>query len=850
MSKIELKAKLLRTFPKAKTVTSGRLFTQQLSNLVDVSLNQLYEDTAKRIPIQNHLCLIAVGGYGRRELAPYSDIDLLYLHDGKLSPNSLQDAIATINTFLYDNGLQVGHACRTIKESFRYLDTIESFHAVLDSRLVIGPKNLFQKYKSEFLEKIPEKISRGYNEWKLEYLRDRIIHSYNPILLSEPNIKTDPLGLRDIQQVYWMEKTHPLPDTSEGGIFEFYLIGDSLLLLSAYDFLLRTRVALHIVSGRKNDRLDLNLQPEVAEFLGFGPKAEIGSLERFMSTFYKAQKDVYFYIGTYLDQKGNRESKLTSNQLSNPVTLYDDIMDFFYSCQKDLEEPSRIDLNHIRQTSHFLDDDFKNQKSVIDTFFQMLTYRRKIGHTLTLMHECNILGKLIPEFGACTNFPLFSFHHQYTVDEHTLLILRELDVLIADMWEDRDIQEIFNSCEKVEILILAILLHDAGKVKEGDHSQYGAELSLILSERLHLSEEDTELLRFLIAEHIAMSELSSKRDIYDPKLITNFANQFENENTLKLLYILTIIDTKSVGTGVLTNWKKEILLQLFKSTLEAIQKKELISDDKHRKELTLFSYVKEKEGLDELQAKQVIEFATSISPDSYLNYNTPRRIFQHLLSIVTWKKSGTSFHFVSEKEPSSVTVTIISHKESQILLFLSGAISSLGLSLMGLRQFVTSDSLLIVQAQITDSFGSGEIDDAQLNQIQDTISNCIQGKINIDDISSTSQIWKSAPKIPEGMVEELVKFSNDISESYTVLEVRVPDSLGLVYRMLQILVKFELDVIFVRISTSADFAYDTFHIQTHEGKKIEDVGKLLGIKEQILDVARIKGNQTLMEIHF
>ncbi|TGK99263.1 HD domain-containing protein [Leptospira levettii] len=850
MMKSELKAKLQRTFPKAKTVSSGRLFTRQLSNLIDDSIRQVFLEVSNGIPIKDHLCLIAVGGYGRRELAPFSDIDLLYLHDGKLSDKILSEIISKINTFLYNNDKEVGHSCRTIKESFLYLNQIETYHAVLDARFLVGSEVLFQKFKSEFLGKIPDKTIKEYNEWKLSYLRERIINSYNPILLSEPNIKNDPLGLRDIQQMYWIEKTNPLADSADGGIFDFYLIGDSLTLLSAYDFLLLTRSALHIISGRKNDRLDLGLQAEVAEFLGFGPKNEIKTLERFMSQFYKAQKDVYFYIGTYLDEKTNLNKKRIHKELSNPDTLYDDIIQFFRESQKNEEEPSRIDLNEIRFASHFLDDDFKNQKSVLDCFMEMLRHKKRIGHTLTLMHECNVLGKLIPEFGACTNFPLFSYHHQYTVDEHTLLILRELDVLIADLWEDPQVQDVFNSCDKIEILALAILIHDAGKVKEGDHCQYGAELALIIAERFRFSEEDTELLRFLVAEHIVMSELSSKRDIYDPNLISSFAKQFSNENTLRLLYVMTIIDTKSVGQAVLTNWKKEILHFLFTSTLTYLQNKTNRPDIQERIESTLETYLIEKEGLTAEQAEQIVSFGMQIRPTSYLNYNTPRRVYQHFVFLHEWIQSGSTFRLISEKEPAFVTLSLFANADKRMLLYLSGIISSLGLNLVGLRLFRSENEHLILQAQITDEFGSGEIAEPQINEIESTLADCIEGKVNIEDLASTTNIWKTLPQIPEGMVEELVKFANDLSDTYSVLEVRVPDSIGLVYRILKTLIDFELEVIFVRISTSADFAYDSFHIQTKNGKKIEDTGLLLSIKEKILSVARVKENQGIMEISF
>ncbi|TGN10905.1 HD domain-containing protein [Leptospira ilyithenensis] len=848
--KLELKAKLLRTFPKAKTIGSGRLFTRQLSYLVDSSLISLYQNIDQEIPMMKHLALVPIGGYGRMELAPYSDIDLLYLHDGKLSNYDLTEIIARINTYLYNNEREVGHACRTIKESFLSMDNIQSYHAILDSRFLIGSKALYQDYKNQFLDKLPKDRIKEYNEWKLDFLKERIINSYNPLLLSEPNLKNDSLGLRDIQLMYWIEKTYTSPSQREGGVFDYFLNGDTLPIVTAYDFLLRSRTALHILSGRKNDRLDLNYQSEVAEFLGFGSKVELSSIEKFMSVLYKHQKDVYFYLGMYLEKKTSPSLDHYTRHFSNPDTFYDDIMHFFLECQLKEIEPSRIILNDLRFASHFIDDDFKNSGPVIDTFLQFVRNRKRVGHLLTLMHECNILGKLIPEFGACSNFPLFSYHHEYTVDEHTLLILRELDKLEEKVWEDPQVQAVFNDCQKIDILVLAILIHDAGKVKEGDHCQYGAELALIIAERFRFSEEDTELLRFLVAEHIIMSDLSSKRDIYDPKLIQSFSQMFTDANTLRLLYVMTIIDTKSVGKGVLTNWKKEILFFLFSATLKVLEKATNLIDSNERIEQTLEVYLQEKEGLEPEIAAKIVNFAAEIKPSSYLNYNTPRRVFQHFVNIVEWKNMQIPFRFISESEPAFITVTIFSEVNRQLLLFVSGTISSLGLNLVGMRLFRSENDIIIIQSQITDQFGSGAIAPEQIQNIEKMIADCVSGKVNIEEESLTEHIWSSPPKIPDGMVEELVKFSNDQSDSYSVLEIRVPDSIGLVYRILKTLLDFDLDVIFVRISTSADFAYDSFYIQTSTGQKLEDSEILFSLKEKILEVARMKQNQGIFEISF
>lgn len=848
--KSELKAKLLRTFPKAKTIQSGRLFTRQLSYLIDSSLVSLFQALDQEYSVSNHLALIPIGGYGRMEIAPYSDIDLLYLHDGKLKHEDLTAIISKINNFLYNNGREVGHTCRTIKESFEYLDNLQSYHAILDSRFLIGSRSLYDNYKTNFLEKLPTDKISDFNEYKINFLEGRIINSYDPLLLSEPNLKNDPLGLRDVQFIYWLEKTSLLKEDHGSGVFDFFLKGDTLPILNAYDFLLLTRSALHILSGRKNDRLDLNYQPEVAEFLGFGEKTNLNAIERFMSALYKSQKEIYFYLGMYLDARKTPIVSGYTKPFSNPDTLYEEVILFFLGAQATGTEPSRILLNDLRFASNFIDEDFKSNKIVIDSFITLIKNKKQVGHLLTLMHECNILGKLIPEFGACTNFPLFSFHHQYTVDEHTLLILRELDLLNEGTWEDMQVQEIFNQCEKVDILILAILIHDAGKVKEGDHCQYGAELALIVAERFRFSEEDTELLRFLVAEHIIMSELSSKRDIHDPELILNFSKIFATPNTLRLLYILTIIDTKSVGKGVLTNWKKEILYFLYRSTLEILEKNTNPIKTIERIGQTLETYLIEKEGLDPEVSRGIVKFALDVKPQSYLNYNTPRRIFQHFVNITEWNASKESIKFISESEPAFITISIFSSENRQLLLFVCGAISSLGLNLVGMRLFRTMNGDIILQAQITDQIGSGAIGSEQIETIEHTIKECIHGKLNIEEVATTSNIWSSPIKIPDGMVEQLVKFSNDISINYTVLEIRLPDSLGLVYRILKTLLDFDLNVIFVRISTSADFAYDSFHIQTKDGLKVENSDLIFSIKEKILEVTQMKENQGVFEIDF
>jgi len=798
------------------------------------------------------------------EMSPFSDIDLLYLHDG-IEEEKLTQVISHINTVLFDSGKEVGHSCRTITECFESLDNPMSYNAFLDSRFLAGSEELYKKYVESFLNHLPGEVVGFHNENKIQILEERIFKGNQPILLSEPNIKNDPCGLRDIQTIYWLEKSEKkIPSLSGLGVIPVFTRGEVERLESAYDFFLRVRNALHVMAKRKIDRLELTYQPEIAEYLGFGPKSEIGSFENLMKVFYKHQKEVNFFIGLYLDYRKTSKSGVRytksifeeakifhdetyaypseyGQEFMNPDTLYRDIMLTFLACQSLDVEPSRLLLNEIKFASNFLEEDFKMSKSSIEIFLRILKNKKKSGKILTSMHECEILGKLLPEFGACTYFALFSYHHQYTVDEHSLFILRELDKLIDGIFEDEKIQNEFFLCRDIHILILSILIHDAGKVKEGDHCQYGAELATAIGERLGLSVKEIGLFRFLVKHHIDMSELSTKRDISDPKLIENFAKIVGDSARLRLLYILTIIDTKSVGHGVLTNWKKEILSVLFQKTLEYLGESQdalgEIARGSSELEL-LMEFLSSKERLPDSSVQAIAGFAAQVLPATYLSYNTHRRIYRHFLNVDALKKLKAIPPVVeAEPEPAFFTVTIYSEDYRYLLSDITGTISSEGLNLIGMRSFKSSEGYAINIIQFTDSLGSGNISEEKIDRLKNKIKVVIQKQKNVEEFISSPSEWISFNKIPKGMVQDRIEFDNHSSEDYTILEVRLPDSLGLLYRLLKSILTFDVQLHFVIVSTSADFAFDSFYLKSPEGNKIEDPLLLKNMVEEIKNSA-------------
>lgn len=857
-----------RLLEKSRTV-SGRLISRQLTFIIDSFLRARFEKSSGILKKGEEVAVIALGGYGRMEMAPHSDVDILYLHNG-VPDSKLSEIISSINTYLYDSGKEVGHTCRTIKESFRYLDDMSSFHAVLDSRFLTGSKELFKKYQEEFLAKLPAKFATRYNQAKEDQLSERFLREGRPILLSEPNLKTDLCGLRDIQYLYWTEKSRS-PIRSLGGlaVLPVFQSGEVQALEEAYDFLIRVRTALHILTGRKHDRLDLNLQPEVAEYLGFGKKEDMQTIEKFMNTLYSHQKNIFFIVRVYLDSllaaqkkgeaqnfdyEGIRFLKIGNtifppsegNLFADPHTLYKDILLTFRMIQETGFEVSGGLLSEIRFASHFLDDDFRYSAEVNGGFIRILQNKKDRGKILKLMHECQVLGELLPEFGACTNFPLFSYHHEFTVDEHTLLILHELDRLDKVEFEDREILEVYGECEKTEILALAILLHDAGKVKEGDHSEYGAELAVSVGSRLGLSEEDTDLFRFLVEKHILMSELSSKRDISDKLLIRNFARTVSNPERLKLLYILTIIDTKSVGTNVLTNWKKAILNVLYKNSIDFFKDKRTDSEGPHGEEerialaKDLVAYLTEKEGQDPKISKTIASFAYSVIPESFLKTVSNRKILKYFKSITSLSQDANSVLLLdSEQDPAFVTVEVVSRNIPEILLDLCCSVSSEGLSLVGMQSY-TFEEFQIHILQVTDSQGSGNISSEKLSRMEGKLRLMASGELQRDSIAFERTEWNPRKTIPESIINRSVRFSNEDITDTTIMEVRMPDMVGLVYRILRKVFDFGLKVSHLRVSTSADYAYDSFYLQTKDGEQVKDAELLKSLEDKILRIQPVE----------
>jgi len=870
MAIIDLKSRFHKILENNKHFPA-KLVSNQLSFIVDSEYHKLFSLFPFK-SLANKFCLVAIGGYGRRELSPFSDIDILYLHEG-LNNDDLREIINYFNNTFYNAGKEIGYACRTIEECKHYLDNLYSFNAILDSRFLLGEKLIYNLFENEILNNLPLDIIEEHREFTLNRL-ENLLSSDPPLHVSEPNLKNGPFGLRDVQNIYWIEKANKSISSFSGlGVLPIFHTDEIQLLENAYDFYLKIRNTLHHINERKVDILNIPQQLMVAKFLGFGEKNELNSVDKLMRELYSHESEIYKFITLYLDYKKyfnvkmdefyyeglylrKNNSKIYPDKhrqlFTDPGTLYKDILNIFLLCQENSLVPSPLLLGEIQFASNFLEDNFANSEHAVKIFKKFISNQDNIGKILTKMHHCGVLAKLIPEFGECTNYSLFSYHHQYTIDEHTLLIMRELDKLRENKFEYKDIQKIYNKCLKTDILALAIIIHDAGKVKEGDHCQYGAELAVAIGERIGLSEDEISLFKFLVESHILMSELSSKRDISDPFLLNNFASIVADENRLNLLYVLTIIDTKSVGKSVLNNWKRSNLSYLYEKTLEIIQndRKSPYSYTKESINENLLVFLREKEKLSQDEISQILKFKELIEPESYLRYFTPRKIFHHYQVYKSLKTKPRKLQLEISHEPSFVVITIYHCDDKNFLSELTGCVCALSLNVIGMRTFKSIEGFFIEAIQVTDITGSKNITMQKLSLLNKYLHDLYENKICVEDLLSSPLEWVSYNNIPEGMVEETIKFDNSVSPDYTILEIKLADSIGLLYRLIKVIISFDIQLHFVRVSTSADFAFDTFYLQDKSGLKIIDSNKLAIIRESLTNAKQEKTTTKIESIKF
>ena len=867
----------------------GREICQGRAAILDALLRHLWESAKQNLSAQAqkefpNMALVAIGGYGRAELNPHSDIDFMFLHDGQVAAGKplpyLAKLIDGVLYPLWDIGLKVGYSVRDLEDCVKVANTdMLSKTSLIESRLIVGDAGLFAKYQKAVVGKCVVGYEDKYIAARLEDQSTRRSKHGNSACMQEPNIKSGCGGLRDFQNLFWMAffkyRTRTLRELQER---EFVTEAERKQLEAAYDFLLRVRTELHYNTNRPQDVLGKNLQPAVASNLGYSERSPSERIEKFMRDLYVHMRNVFLITRT-LEQRmalvpsapgrlsrlrrllpGGRGRKLpepvdgflfvdgeiraASNRIfsDSPRRL---MRVFLHAQQRHLTlHPDLAQL--IRNQLSLVDREFLNDEHVRETFLTILERRGEVAHILRTMHEVNFLGKYFPEFGKLTCLVQHEFYHQYAADEHTLVCLEQLDRI----WEAQDepykhYAPAFQSLDHPGLLYLALLLHDVGKSerhKKGLHPEVSAEMAMRAAKRLRLDGPASRLLHTIIENHLLMAGVSQRRDLDDPAVIRHFARQIQTPETLDLLTLLTFADSQGTSDKLWNGFKDLLLWQLHDRAMVLLTGgTEFVRASRKQRESLL-------QEVRELAPKQIsneeLNAHFAALPQRYFEIHTAKDIgndlelthrFMRQQILEDDRVLSPATAWQDEPDRGYNLVKVCTWDRAGLFSKIAGSFSAAGLNILSAQIFTRSDGVVLDKFFVNDA----KTGNLAPHERQDKFTALLEKVLNNEDIDLSALIAREINNQPaysayagERLATQIY-FDNGASDTRTLVEIETEDRLGLLYVISQTFTELALDISAARIVTERGAAIDTFYVHELDGGKVTSPERQILIEHRL-----------------
>lgn len=772
---------------------SGTDYAALHADRVDETLREL-----ARIHFTNTpgLSLLALGGYGRRELCPSSDIDLLFF-----TPNAQNDLQhAAIEKFLYtlwDAGFKVGHAVRTLDECLALsLKDSKIMTSLLDSRLVYGEDGADQNLRTHILDALTPQQKKKFMQDKLIERDARHARYGDTRYVLEPNIKEGKGGLRDVQTLLWI--THVL----HGARSMDDLVSRHILTVAearrfgrAYDFLLNVRCHLHQIAGRAEERLHFDIQPDLAERLGYNNRQTGRAVERFMKYYFLNTRDIgdlTRILLAALEHEENPDAKSesflgfekldgrllfgTAQKLkSSPI----DMLRLFRVSQSSGFGIHPYALKDITRNLRYIDDAMRENPQANDIFLSILTDPKDAVLTLRRMNEAGLLARFVPDFRRIIALMQFDRYHYFTVDEHILRCIGLLHKMLAGECE-QDAPMASSVAKKItqtRPLFVALFLHDIAKGRGGRHAELGAELALTLCPRFGLSGDETDLVSWLVHEHLLMSDTAFRRNLNDPKTIADFSARIRSRERLDLLFVLTTVDIMGVGPGRWSAWKASLMEELYTKTRAL-----MMGDD----------------------------------PGMVEQISLPEDL----------GNGETRIDISTDEAQSYTTVIVYTPDRPGLFATLCGALSAEGASIMrAYINTVTGDKgtprIAVDRFIVQNASGLPYRQERRQEDLRQSIRAALDGSLNTDARISS---FRKAPSRKDTVfdIPPRIALNNEASGSDTVVEIETRDRHGLLYDIACTLRDAGLDIRAAKINTQGLRAIDSFYIQTAKQRKLTD----------------------------
>jgi [protein-PII] uridylyltransferase len=859
-----------------------------IEHLFDFALAQWQRAHTGELPVPVNL--IALGGYGRGELCPKSDIDLMFLYPSGVKPEVLKPFQEFLTQellyLLWDCGLKVGHSSRTVEEAFvEARKDIQTKTALLESRLLAGSPQVFENFQAAYRNYYQNEDPRAYIAERLKDQAERRSKNGGTVFLQEPNIKNGVGGLRDFQNTLWMARVKLGLQHIEELKEQNYLREEELRdFQRGYDFLLRVRNELHYTANHATDLLNLDNQPRVALGLGYTAESPVERIEAFMQEYYRQAQAIYrisklvedrlaltlaeapsrFSLRALIRSRRTERPKsidgfiLRGNRLSaekSSVFLDDPerLVRVFRHCQQ-LESTPDLDLQSlIRSSAPLCNEAVRNAPGAVDSFKAIMQEAGNVYPTLSLMHELGILGRFVPEFEQLNCLVQLEFYHRYTADIHTLNTIAELDAIYSgkdDMV--KGYREALHQCEDPTLLYLILLLHDIGKGSGVmGHAESGVHLARPILARLGIAPEDAELVSFIIRNHLAMARFWQKHDLDDPATIARFAEMMGDIEKLRFLYVHTFCDARATSADLWNSYKNTLHAALYSRTAERLTLGNAAADQHNadRKAMLLRDLIAQKVpgvSTDEINAH------FNLLPERYFVQASPELISLHigmvnrLLTTINAADSVGSLRPIVEWKNdlnrAYTLVNVVTWDRAGLFYRLAGALSVAGLNILSAKVISRADHIAIDTFRVIEP-GHGPVQNQAAMDLflKNVEASLVQNKDLLPDIVAQAKKIRVSRLTQEeralhGNLPPIVEVYRELELKRTIIEIQAQDQIGLLYRVARVIFEHGFDITFARIGTERNVAIDTFYVESTDKRPVDDTERLHALRDAITEV--------------
>ncbi|HWK44996.1 MAG TPA: [protein-PII] uridylyltransferase [Stellaceae bacterium] len=846
---------------------NGAAVVDANSRLIDALIQALRHYAATHVfPVANptageHLAVVAVGGYGRAELAPHSDIDLLFVLPYKPTP-LIEQLVEYLLYTLWDLGLKVGHATRSVDECLRQARgdmTIRT--AVLEARLVCGEPRLFDDLRSRLQSEVVAGSGIAFVDAKLAEREARHHRMGDSRYVLEPNIKEGKGGLRDLHGLFWIAKylygSADLAHLVSHGVLSE---AEARRFRRAQDFLWTVRCHLHYLTGRAEERLTFDVQGEIGRRMGYRDHAGSRGVERFMKHYFLVAKDVgdltrIFIAAIEAEQKRRPPSiwrrllppaaksidgfRVEGERLTvarddtftrDPVNL----LRLFQTAQANRLDIHPDALRLVTRSLKLIDPALRNDAEANRLFMEILTARQDAEATLRLMNEAGVFGRFIPDFGRVVAQMQYDMYHVYTVDEHTIFAIGILHQIEAGVLKDELplASDLMQTISSRRALYLSVLLHDIAKGRGGDHSEIGARIGLKLGPRLGLDPEETETVSWLVLNHLLMSRVAFKRDIDDPQTIQDFVEKVQSPERLKLLLVLTVADIRAVGPKVWNGWKAALLRDLYRRAHEMMTVG-LVADARDQRIARAQATVREL--LPDFTDEAFQSFVQRGYPVYWLAYE-PATLARHARLMQEAERTGAPVTVATQVyEARAVTeITVYTADHPGLFSRIAGALAVASAKIVDARIVTMTNGMALDTFWVQDPSG-GAFDRAdKLTRLAGLFEDVLAGKLNPRIELKRTRSYPSRTRV--FTVAPRVLIDNKASATHTVVEVNGRDRPALLYHLTGAFTALGLQIAGAKISTYGEKVVDVFYVKDIFGLKLEHETKLAELRERLVQV--------------